>query len=115
MFSSFCPEIVEGLLAVRGEEPYQINSLKNNMYKPDTYELWEGVHGINIAEKFMTPDIVKQIRSQYGTLGVWFGKTACPENQDLYSRIFDNRVDYFFSDKPLIAMEARSKVQIKRI
>lgn len=40
MFSSFCPEIVHGLLKVRGAEPYVIHALKNRNYVyEDDYSL----------------------------------------------------------------------------
>lgn len=55
MFSSFCPEIVEGLLKVREAEPYVIHSLKNRNYAAETdYRCLEGVQGVNLAEKYLS-------------------------------------------------------------
>ena len=61
MFSSFCHEIVENLLLCRGEQRYIIHSLKNRGYMPETdYQVVYGVSGVNIAERYLSNDLVSQ-------------------------------------------------------
>lgn len=89
-----------------------MHTLKNRNYIDEShYNLIDGVSGINLAEHYMTKERVDAIKQHGGTIGVWFGKKVCPENEELYSRIFNAGVDYFYSDCPLEAMQARDKMQ----
>lgn len=81
MVSSFCPEIVQGMLQVRGSEPYVIHRLANRNYMPEIdYTIPEGVAGLNIAEQYLDNSIMESAKLQLGTIGVWFGKSKIAED-----------------------------------
>ena len=46
-------------------------------------------------------------------LGVWYWAEETPENAQMYVRAFHTwgLIDFFYSDKPLEAMEARNKIR----
>ena len=51
--------------------------------------------------------MVDQTHEDGKKIGVWFERADSKENEELYQQMYDLKVDYFFSDFPLNAMEAR--------
>lgn len=66
--------------------------------------------------EFMTVARVKKVRRSGGLFGLWYLALWNPNEGDkIWNKVFtiEGGVDFFFSDKPLQAMQARDKLQQK--
>ena len=64
---------------------------------------------MNIFLNYLTKERVEKVHSTNNFIGLWYAASHETENDDLWARIFTtgDGVDFFYSDHPLEAMQAR--------
>ena len=115
MISSFVPRIIDSVIAAStSDRQFIIHSLRNRMGLPDPadYAIFDQTRGINIMLQYLTDEIVSQTHASGSLVGLWYAARLNPLEDDMWQQVFSaaGGVDFFFSDKPLHAMEARNRI-----
>ena len=103
--------------ATEGKRDFVVQSLRNYDAGPDpaNYNIDENTNGVNLIYSQMSRATVERVREQGPNmlLGVWYWTEESEENAQMYMRIFHTcgPIDFFYSDKPFQAMEARKSIE----
>lgn len=118
MVSSFSSRQLQDIKrASASHRDFVIHSLRNGDGGPcpDNYELDSEMDGLNILYSQLNRQLVQRLRSSERSMliGVWFWQKFGGEDATMYMRVFKtcSPIDFFYSDKPLEAMEARTAIQ----
>ena len=65
--------------------------------------------GVNIFLSYLTDERVNKVHNDGSFIGLWYVASRTEENTEMWQQVFkvDCCVDFFFSDKPVEAMQAR--------
>ena len=117
MISSFSATLLQDVVrASDNHHDFVIQSLRNGFGGPhsDDYAVHPQMLGVNIVYAQISPQLVQQLRQSEQTIfiGVWYLKCQSQEDATMYTIVFKtcSRIDFFYSDKPLEAMKARTAI-----
>ena len=118
MISGFSAKYLQAIkVASAGHRDFFIQSLRNEDGSPDAedYQIDAEFHGVNIIYNQLNRQLVQRFKSEERPMliGVWYWLKLNQEDQTMYNRVFKtcSPIDFFYSDKPLQAMEARAAIQ----
>mmetsp|Transcript_13204 Transcript_13204/g.17964 ORF Transcript_13204/g.17964 Transcript_13204/m.17964 type:complete len:129 (+) Transcript_13204:519-905(+) len=123
MVSSFVPRIIDSVIRASTSPPatkprdFIIQSLRNRMGLPDTldYAILDETTGVNIFLDYLTEERVTKVHSNGGYVGLWYAASKHTEDAAMWEKVYTTGagIDFFFSDKPVEAIEARNRHQPK--
>lgn len=124
MISSFTPRLLTSVINASPStelkpRSFIIQSIRNNYGKPDPndYETFDEMVGMNIDYWQFRADRVEKIHSTNNFVGLWYSVTRASENEEMWFKAFTEGggVDFFFSDKPIEAMQSRDSLQNQQL